>query len=192
MIDHLEGRLSSITPTYAVVDCGGVGYLVHISLYTFSKIKDLERVRILTHLVIREDAHVLYGFGDEHEREIFRHLISVSGVGAATARVILSSMPPKDIELAIIAEDVISLKKVKGIGAKTAERIIVDLKGRLGKGLDLSTPGLKPAGGKFEAAMALVALGFNRAAAEKALEKAAAQGSEMKVEDWIKVALKHL
>lgn len=193
MIDHLAGKVDSITPTYVVVDCNGVGYLVHVSLNTYTKIKDSSSVKILTHLAIREDAHVLYGFADEHERELFRLLISVSGVGAATARMILSSLNPVEIERAIASADLITLKKIKGIGAKSAERIIVDLKDKVGKSGFTTVELSGISGGNQEALMALVALGFTKPAVEKVLLKVRQEhGSDLRVEEIIKVALKYL
>jgi Holliday junction DNA helicase RuvA len=193
MIDHLAGKLDSITPTYAVLDCNGVGYIAHISLHTYTQIKDLPQVKILTHLAIREDAHVLYGFAEEHERELFRLLISVSGVGSATARMILSSLNPVEIERAIASADLVTLKRIKGIGAKSAERIIVDLKDKVGKsglgGVEFS----HTSGGNQEAMLALVALGFTKPAVEKILLKVRQEnGSDLKVEEIIKQALKYL
>lgn len=195
MIDHLEGKLDRVTPTYAVVDCNGVGYLANISLNTYTRIKDQARVKLLTHLSIREDAHVLYGFADEHEREVFRLLISVSGVGAATARMILSSLTAHDTEKAILSGDLLTLKKIKGIGAKSAERIIVDLRDKVGKGssTEWSTVIGGPSGRIQEATLALTALGFNRQAIDKALQKVQAEKSrDMSVEELIKTALKYL
>lgn len=193
MIDHLAGKMDKITPTYAVIDCNGVGYIAHISLHTYTQIKDATQVKILTHLAIREDAHVLYGFADEHERELFRQLISVSGIGSATARMILSSLNPVEIERAIATADLVTLKKIKGIGAKSAERILVDLKDKVGKsgfaGLETS----HTLGGNSEAMMALVALGFTKPAVEKILLKIRQEnGSDLKVEEIIKLALKYL
>ncbi len=195
MIDHLEGKLDRVTPTYAVVDCNGVGYLANISLNTYARIKDLTRVKLLTHLSIREDAHVLYGFADEHEREVFRLLISVSGVGAATARMILSSLTAHDTEKAILSGDLLTLKKIKGIGAKSAERIIVDLRDKVGKGSPTEWSAVVGghSGRMQEATLALTALGFNRQAIDKALQKVQAdQGRDLSVEELIKTALKYL
>ncbi len=193
MIDHLAGKLDSITPTYAVIDCNGVGYIAHISLHTYTKIKDTPSVKILTHLAIREDAHVLYGFADEHERELFRLLISVSGVGAATARMILSSLNPVEIEKAIAGSDLNTLKKIKGIGAKSAERIIVDLKDKVGKGGFANVELSGGSGGNQEALLALVALGFPKTGVEKVLVRVRQEhGADLKVEEIIKVALKYL
>lgn len=193
MIDHLDGKLDRVTPTYVVVDCNGVGYLTHVSLYTYSRIKDDARVKLLTHLAIREDAHVLYGFADEHEREIFRLLISVSGVGAATARMILSSLTPAEVERAIATADLVTLKKIKGIGAKSAERIIVDLKDKVGKGMTATLPVAGITSAQQEALLALQALGFAKPAIEKVLLRIQQEfGTGLKVEEFIKYALKYL
>lgn len=196
MINHVEGKLFRLTPTQAVVDCGGVGYAVNISLHTFSKIKDAQRVLLYTHLSIREDAHVLYGFFDEDEREIFLHLISVSGVGAATARMIISSLTPAEIEQSILAGDVSTFKRVKGIGAKSAERIIIDLRDKVGKGKEIQIPigGISGSSGmKQEANLALQALGFAKPAIEKAIAKVdMSNESNTSVETIIKEALKYL
>lgn len=195
MIYHIEGKLVEKTPTYAVIDCGGVGYQLHISLHTFSKIGDGEHCRLFAHLAIREDAHVLFGFADQEEKELFLDLTSVSGVGPSTARMILSSMNPAEIKQAIHTGNVSALKSVKGIGEKSAQRIIVDLKGRLSK----ETAGLPsnffPADNKIrgEALTALVTLGFARNVAEKALDKVLkAEGNVVSVEHLIKLALKNL
>lgn len=193
MIDHLAGKLDKITPTYAVIDCNGVGYIAHISLHTYTQIKDATTVKILTHLAIREDAHVLYGFADEHERELFRQLISVSGIGSATARMILSSLSPVEIERAIANGDLITLKRIKGIGAKSAERIIVDLKDKVGKMVLAGMETTHPLGGNQEALLALVALGFTKPAVERVLLKVRQEsGYDVKVEEIIKQALKYL
>jgi holliday junction DNA helicase RuvA len=195
MITHIEGKLIEKTPTYAVVDCSGVGYMLHISLNTFSKLPDTERVRLFAHLAVREDAHTLYGFADNEERNLFRHLISVSGVGAGTARMILSSLTPREVQNAISSGNVPLLQKVKGIGLKSAQRIIIDLKDKVGKeeftaGSSSVTPGNQQ---RDEAVAALVMLGFNKAAAEKAVEKTIkTSGTELMVEQLIKEALKSL
>lgn len=182
------------TPTYAVIDCLGVGYLLNISLNTYSKIGESERCKLFTHLAIREDAHTLYGFAEEEERSVFRQLISVSGVGASTARMILSSMNPEEVVSAVQSANVGALKGVKGIGEKSAQRIIVDLKGKLGK--DVSMPqSVFSSGNKIreEALTALVTLGFARNVSEKAVEKVyKAEGNVASVEFLIKQALKNL
>lgn len=192
MIHHLNGRLIEKSPTHAVIECGGVGYLVHISLYTFSKLPDSEACRVFTHLAIREDAHTLYGFIDETERSLFRKLISVSGVGASTGRMILSSMSPGEVSEAIVNGDVKLIQSIKGIGAKTAQRIIVDLQDKISKG-DESFEKVDVAGNtaKQEALSALSSLGFDKTKAQKTLEKVIkTDGSALSVEDLIKRALK--
>jgi Holliday junction DNA helicase RuvA len=133
MYSFIEGEIDSLNPAYAVLNCSGIGYEIAISLNTYSMIKTLNRCRLVTHLVVREDAHLLFGFFTEEERILFRHLISVSGVGANTARLILSSVPPYELSEAIINGKVAILQKVKGIGGKTAQRIIIDLKDKLVK-----------------------------------------------------------
>lgn len=195
MFNHFEGKIAVKTPTYAVIDCAGVGYLLNISLNTYSKIPDSGNCRLLTHLAVREDAMVLYGFADDEEREVFRQLISVSGVGAGTARMILSSMTPAEIVSAIHSGNVAALKSIKGIGEKSAQRIIVDLKGKFGKDVSVSPLQLSPANNKLrdEALSALVALGFARNMAEKAIDKALkSEGNVVSVEHMIKLALKNL
>ena len=137
MIEHLSGRLIEKNPTHLVIECGGVGYFVNISLNTFAALPDQEALKIYTHLQVREDAHTLYGFYTPGEREIFRLLLSVSGVGASTARTMLSSMTPAQIRDAIASGDVPSIQAVKGIGAKTAQRVILDLKDKVLKVYDL-------------------------------------------------------
>lgn len=194
MFNHIEGRLAEKTPTYAVIDCGGVGYLLHISLNTFTKIGASEKCKLFAHLAIREDAHVLYGFADQEERHLFRHLISVSGVGASTARMILSSLSPSEIQQAIMSGNVAQLKSIKGIGEKSAQRIIVDLKGKLGKD-DMPMDFFAAANNttREEALSALVMLGFAKNVAEKALDKVIKiEGTGATVEQLIKQALKNL
>lgn len=194
MYEYIQGKLDITTPTYAVVDCQGVGYQLHISLHTYSRINGQPEVKLWCHHVVREDAQLLYGFAEVHERELFRQLISVSGVGAATARMILSSLNPAEVEKAIVGGDVNTLKRIKGIGAKSAERIIVDLKDKLGKGSHIAGSMIPLAGGQsYEAGLALQALGFQKAAIDKALLKAVdSEGDDAKVETLIKTALKYL
>jgi holliday junction DNA helicase RuvA len=192
MYEYLEGRLIEKTPTYAVVDCGGVGYHVFISLYTSEKLGNQKDCKLFTHLVVREDAHILFGFSDRTERAIFQQLISVSGVGASTARMILSHLNPEEVVSAISTGNVAALKGVKGIGEKSAQRIIVDLKGKLGSGSELPENFLVSNNKIMEEALrALVALGFNKTAGEKALDKAIkANPTEKTVEQLVKDALK--
>ena len=197
MIHHLRGRLVEKQPTHAVVECGGVGYLVHISLTTFERLGGGEEVKLLTHLVVREDAQILFGFADAEERELFLALLGVSGVGASTARMILSAMDASTARAAIQSGDVNAMKAVKGIGAKTAQRIIVDLQDRLGN----ETPGgsvRKVAGdgrnnARTDALTALTTLGFERARCERTLDTIISESSAaLPVEGLIKLALKRL
>ncbi|MCB0430582.1 MAG: Holliday junction branch migration protein RuvA [Flavobacteriales bacterium] len=195
MITQLRGRLVEKNPTQAVVDCNGVGYLLHISLHTYSALGADENILIYTHLVVREDAQILYGFATKEERETFRQLISVSGVGPSTAQMICSSLTPGEIRKAILDGNVGLLKSIKGIGAKSAERLIVDLRDKIGKSVNLApVAGMEAAGSvRDEAVAALAQLGINRVQAERAVEKGLKEaGQEGRVEDVIKVALKNL
>jgi Holliday junction DNA helicase RuvA len=173
-----------------------MGYQVFISLHTYSQIEKLERAKILTHLYIKEDSHTLYGFAEESERSLFRHLISVSGIGPGTAQILLSSMPPDEIRAAIVGERDDAFRKVRGIGPKTAKRIILDLKDKLTKDSgEGPLPALNPESNTIreEALSALVALGFNRIAVQKALNKILKeQPLAGGVEQLIKIALKEL
>lgn len=193
MIAQIKGRLVEKTPTYVVIDCNGVGYQLNISLNTFSKIGDGESCLLFTHFVVREDAQLLYGFKEKSERELFRLLISVSGVGSSTAMMILSSLSPDETKSAIMTSDVNTLKGVKGIGAKSAERIIVDLKDKIGKVENSDNLSMFSNNTiKEEALSALVMLGFSKAPAEKALSKIFSQTSDITVEELIKRTLKNL
>jgi Holliday junction DNA helicase RuvA len=193
MIAQIKGRLVEKTPTYVVIDCNGVGYQLNISLNTFSKIGDGESCLLFTHFVVREDAQLLYGFKEKSERELFRLLISVSGVGSSTAMMILSSLSPDETKSAIMMSDVNTLKGVKGIGAKSAERIIVDLKDKIGKVENSDNLSMFSNNTiKEEALSALVMLGFSKAPAEKALSKIFSQTSDITVEELIKRTLKNL
>jgi holliday junction DNA helicase RuvA len=193
MFAYFDGKLSSITPAYAIIDCNGVGYLLHISLHTFSQIKDKEHCRLYAHLSIKEDAHQIFGFADDYERQVFRSLISVSGVGSNTARLILSSLSPNEITQAIAGENTSLLQSVKGIGAKSAQRIIVDLKDKIQK--DVSQGEIIPGSRnttRQEALSALIMLGFSKMQAEKAVDKAIqAHGNMLSVEELIKETLKY-
>lgn len=193
MIAQIKGRLIEKTPTYVVIDCNGVGYQLNISLNTFSKIGNEESCLLFTHFVVREDAHLLYGFKEKSERELFRQLISVSGVGSSTAVMILSSLSPDETKAAIISGNVNTLKGVKGIGLKTAERIIIDLRDKVGKsdGTELFSMGSNNTI-KEEALSALVMLGFSKIPAEKALAKIMTETPNLTVEELIKRTLKSL
>ncbi|MGB5428394.1 Holliday junction branch migration protein RuvA [Eudoraea sp.] len=193
MITHLKGRLVEKNPTYVVIECGGVGYFVNISLHTFSKILDSESIQLYTHLQIKEDSHTLFGFAENSEREIFRLLLSVSGIGSSTARTMLSSLTPLQVKNAIACGDVPTIQAVKGIGAKTAQRVILDLKDRVLKIYDIDevSPNSNNTN-KEEALSALEVLGFVRRQSEKAVEKVLSQDPTLSVEDIIKHALKNL
>ena len=193
MIDYIKGNISQLTPTFVTVETAGVGYFINISLSTFSRLENKSEIRILIHEIIREDSHQLYGFADAEERDIFRHLISVTGVGANTARMMLSSLNTVEIEQAIIGSDVNILKSIKGIGLKTAQRIIVDLKEKLGKHAvsgEIFT--FSDNTNREEALSALVMLGFAKSAVSKVLDKIVREQKNMTVEEMIKKALKNL
>lgn len=191
MYDYINGKIISKTATHIVVDCAGIGYHINISLYTYSHVKEDALHKIYTHLVVKEDAHTLYGFADEDERRMFRYLISVSGVGASTARMMLSSLTPAEVEQAIVTGNAPVLQNIKGIGAKSALRIIIDLKDKLGKGesvqkLISSSHNTQ----RDEALSALVTLGFAKNAAEKSLDQVIkTKGTNLRVEELIKSAL---
>lgn len=192
MIAHLNGRLIEKNPTNLIIECGGVGYFVKISLNTFSAIGATESVKVLTQQIIREDAHLLFGFATSEERDVFNLLLSVSGIGPNTAILMLSSMSPNEIANAIQTEDVRSIQAIKGIGAKTAQRVIIDLKDKMLK-VEWSDPTNIFVGNntnRFDALTALISLGFDKKSAEKAIEKIAT-GDES-VEELIKGALKIL
>lgn len=197
MIHHISGNLYALKPTYAVIECAGVGYGLHISLRTYSQLSDKQNVTLYVEaLYSRDDLPKTYGFFEEQERELFRKLVSVSGVGGNSALLLLSSLSPLDIETAINTANVSLLKTIKGIGEKTAQRIVVDLKGKLGKheggiGMILATAHTKT---QDEALLALMTLGFNKSAAEKAIERALRDGlsNETKPDIIIKSALKFL
>lgn len=191
MITQLKGRLVEKNPTHIVVDCNGVGYLLHISLHTYEQLTSDELLTIFTHLSIKEDAHTLYGFVTKVEREIFRLLISVSGVGPSIARTMLSSMTSEEIQQAIASENVALIQSVKGIGAKTAQRLILDLKDKILKTYELEElPSLQHNTNKEEALSALEVLGFARKISEKVLDKILKVEPDLSVEILIKKALK--
>ncbi len=193
MIAFLTGTFATKTPSYVFVDVNGVGYEVQISLNTYSKIQDLEKGTLLTHLIVREDAHILFGFFEPAEKEMFLLLTSVSGVGASTARIMLSSMKPEDVSRAILQGNSRMLESVKGIGKKTAERIVLELRDKLGKqpvGTNISP--LQSNSLQVDALNALIALGINRQVAESTLQKVMLQFPGLNVEDLIKKALQNL
>jgi holliday junction DNA helicase RuvA len=192
MIAYVNGAITFKSPTYVVIDINGLGYRVHISLHTYEKIASLEECKLLTHLVIKEDAHQLYGFYEEDERDLFRQLIGISGVGPNTARMMLSSLPPEELKRAIISGDISLIKTIKGIGPKSAQRIVIELQDTLKK----SHAGeITMVSGKTraveEALTALTTLGFQRSQSEKAVSTVLRNnGGNLTVEEILKQALK--
>ena len=193
MITHIQGKLVEKTPTHVIVDCNGTGYFINISLHTFSQITDQESIKVLTHLQVKEDSHTLYGFMSSAEREIFRLLISVSGIGANTARTMLSSLTPIQIREGIAIGDVPLIQSVKGIGLKTAQRVIIDLKDKVLKIYDIDETSLSQNNtNKDEALSALEVLGFMKKQSERIIDKIVTVTPDASVEFIIKEALKNL
>ncbi|HCY96856.1 Holliday junction branch migration protein RuvA [uncultured Polaribacter sp.] len=193
MITQIRGRLVEKNPTDVVVDCSGVGYLLHISLNTYAALPEGENVVLYTHLSVREDAHTLFGFISKTERAIFKFLISVSGVGPSIARTMLSSMTSEEIQQAIASENVAVIQSVKGIGAKTAQRVIVDLKDKIVKTFDIDEVSLSPSNtNKGEALSALEVLGFQRKQSDKLVAAIVKEYPNATLEQIIKLALKSL
>jgi Holliday junction DNA helicase RuvA len=197
MIAYLKGKLAHKDPTYVIIDVGGIGYQVKISLQTFSKVKDEEHVTLLTFLHIKEDAHSLYGFKEESEKKLFLNLISISGVGPNTALMMLSSMNTEELEHAILTENAATIQKIKGVGTKTAQRIVLELKDKIKKEsiLDQTSVNLgfssKSNKIKEEALQALITLGFNKVLAEKNISTVIKNSSaEITLEELIKASLK--
>jgi Holliday junction DNA helicase RuvA len=193
MITQLKGRMIEKSPTEIVIDCNGVGYLVNISLNTFSKLSDSESISLYTHLQVKEDSHTLFGFYEKTERNLFRQLISVSGIGASTARTMLSSLTPSEIQSAIVSGNVSVIQSVKGIGLKTAQRVIIDLKDKM----SLISENNQFIGNisntnQDEALSALEVLGYNRKQTSKLIEMLVNNSPEMSVEELIKRALNKL
>ncbi len=193
MITQIQGRLIEKYPTHVVVDCQGVGYEIHISLHTYGQIGEDENIRLFTHLQIREDAHTLYGFYQPVERSIFRLLISISGIGANIARTMLSSMTPSEIHAAITQENLAAIKAVKGIGLKTAQRVLIELKDKIQKvaGMD-EIPVVQSNTIKEETLSALEVLGYQRKQAEKIIDNILQGEPDSNVETLIKLALNKL
>jgi len=194
MYEYINGEITLLTPTYAVVDVQGIGYNVLISLQTYSKLSNGNKVKLYIHQVIREDANLLYGFYDEGERHVFRLLINVNGVGPNTALMMLSSLSSEEVRESILKEDINTLKGVKGIGLKTAQRIIVDLRDKIatsGASTDLFSK-ISNNKQKDEALSALIALGFAKLPAEKTLDKLLKQTTDCTVEELIKAALRQM
>lgn len=198
MYEYINGTIAEMSPTHVVLDVSGVGYYIHISLQTYSAIERLDRAKLYVHHVVREDAQLLYGFYTCGERELFRHLISVSGVGVNTARMILSTYSPRELQNIIATENAVLLKNVKGLGLKTAQKIIVELSGKM-SGLGLLAEGVEErpavhAGNPDfdETLAALVMLGFPKAAAEKAVKAIYSESPSVSVEEAVRAALKRL
>ncbi len=193
MITQLKGRMVEKSPTELVIDCNGVGYLVNISLHTFSKLSDSENISLFTHLQVKEDSHTLFGFFEKTERNLFRQLISVSGIGASTARTMLSSLSPNEIQSAIISGNVSTIQSVKGIGLKTAQRVIIDLKDKV----SLISENDQFIGNidntnQDEALSALEVLGYSRKQTSRVIEMLLNDSPELTVEELIKGALKKM
>ncbi|MBC8398871.1 Holliday junction branch migration protein RuvA [Flavobacteriaceae bacterium] len=193
MITQIKGRLVEKSPTELVIDCNGLGYLVNISLNTFSLLSDSENISLFTHLQVKEDSHTLFGFYEKTERNLFRKLISVSGIGASTARTMLSSLNPEEIQRAILSEDVSTIQSVKGIGLKTAQRVIIELKDKVslineGSGFSVDFANSK----REESLSALEVLGYSRKQTTKVVDKLISEVSEISVEEIIKNALNKL
>ncbi|CAM3796823.1 MULTISPECIES: Holliday junction branch migration protein RuvA [Sphingobacterium] len=193
MYEYFNGKLAYKAPTHVIIDVSGIGYYVHISLYTFSQIKDQENCKLFISLQVREDSHTLYGFASEGEKKLFENLISVSGIGPNTGRMILSSNTPDEIQSAIANGQVALIQKIKGIGPKTAQRLILELQDKLKKqGGDALSTTIQSQSIPDEALSALVMLGFNKVAAEKVLNTILKTESGLSVEAMIKLALKRL
>ena len=193
MITQIIGRLVEKTPTQVVIDCNGVGYAVHVSLHTFSQIGNDENIKLFTHLQIREDAHTLFGFHTPMERSVFLLLLSVSGIGASTARTMLSSLEPQQIQRAIVSEDLNTIKSVKGIGLKTAQRVLIELKDKmmnLFEGEEIQILGNNTI--KDEALSALEVLGYSRKQSERIVYRIIQSTPDCSVEELIKESLNKL
>ncbi len=194
MYEYIHGKITGLTPANAVVEAGSIGYFINISLNTYSLINGKDQAKLFLHQVVREDAHILYGFAEQTERELFRLLISVNGIGSSTALMMLSSLNAVEIQNAILEENVILLKSIKGIGAKTAQRVIIDLKDKIGKGPASDQVLISQTGNTIlnEALSALVMLGFAKKSVEKELDKILKANPDLTVEEMIKMALKGL
>jgi Holliday junction DNA helicase RuvA len=193
MYEYIEGDFVEKSPAHLIIQAGHMAYFIHISVFTYSQVSNQNSGRIYLHFVVREDAQILYGFAGREEREIFRMLISVSGVGANTARLILSSLSPEEISQAILAGNVSLLQGIKGIGAKSAQRIIVDLKDKVGKGAGIDELFFSQDNtSREEALSALVALGFPKKTVDKAVTRILSEQPELSVEEVVKAALKFM
>ena len=195
MYEYINGKVAELNPAYAVIEAGGIGYFVNISLTSYSSMKQGEQMQVYLHQVVREDAHLLFGFVTKIERELFRYLISVNGVGPNTARLILSSLTPQELTNAILSENLVKLKGVKGIGAKTAQRIILDLKDKINLSGEMDTAEIFAASDntiKKDALLTLTTLGFAKASVEKVLDKVLKEKPDASLETVIKLSLNYL
>lgn len=194
MYEYISGTVADLAPTYAVIDAGGVGYYMNISLQTFSAIEHERAARLYVHFIVREDTQALYGFATPLERELFRHLISVSGVGGNTARMILSTYTVDELRSIIATENAVLLKNVKGLGLKTAQKIIVELSGKMVDvgGGKATVPAAANGGSYDEALAALVMLGFQKSASEKVLKAVVKESPSISVEEAVRQALRRL
>ncbi len=193
MFEYINGKITGLTPANAVIEAGSIGYFIHISLNSYSKINGKEQVKLYLHQVVRDDAHLLYGFVEPEERDLFRLLISVTGIGSGTAMMMLSSLTTDEIRKAILEENVSLLKRIKGIGAKTAQRVIIDLKDKIGKSPASEKIFAAPSNkAREEALSALVMLGFSKKSVEDELDRILAKEPGITVEELIKRALKSL
>ncbi len=195
MYEYISGTVADLAPTYAVIDAGGVGYYMNISLQTFSAIEHERAARLYVHFIVREDAQALYGFATPLERELFRHLISVSGVGGNTARMILSTYTVDELRSIIATENAVLLKNVKGLGLKTAQKIIVELSGKMVEAIGsgkATVPAAANGGSYDEALAALVMLGFQKSASEKVLKAVVKESPSISVEEAVRQALRRL
>jgi Holliday junction DNA helicase RuvA len=193
MITQLRGRLVEKSPTSVVIDCQGIGYLVNISLFTYGQLTDDENIQLYTHLQVREDAHTLYGFSTDLERQLFRLLIGISGIGANTARTMLSSLSPSEIGQAIQSDQVNVIQSVKGIGAKTAQRVVIELRDKVQAVIaDSGIPAVSSNTNREEALSALVVLGYQNKSCVKILDELLSMDAEMSVERLIRNALNKL
>lgn len=194
MYEYISGKVAELAPTYAVIEAAGVGYYINISLQTFSAIEHCVEARLYVHFVVREDAQTLYGFAAKEERELFRALISVSGVGGNTARTILSTYSPSELRSIIATENAVLLKNVKGLGLKTAQKIIVELSGKMAvMGQSVSAAPSSAASGIYDEAMAaLTMLGFQRAASDKVLKAILKESPSIAVEEAVRQALRRM
>ena len=193
MIAHIQGKLIEKSPTEVIIDCGGVGYQVNISLHTYSLIPQSEHIKLFTYLQIKEDSHTLFGFVEKSEREIFKMLLSVSGIGASIARTMLSSLEPKQIIQALAVGDLATIQSIKRIGSKTAQRAILEIKEKVLKVYDLDEVSMLQSNtNKDEALSAMEVLGFNKKMAEKVIDKIVKEDQNASVESIIKQTLKNL